>query len=310
MHQKPCPPSHDAGMNEWCRWAWLVGRSMQHDQLPMLGDVICDQESDPIVRQTALGSYWVLTDVDGAIQMEECLLADNELRLALFGLQHPRWWHESSWIDVGDRWLGHDTELDQAVDRLKCWAQRPTLFCRIPHQIYDRVNISPETLINWEDIWRIGVEHSHDHEMSGFVSFWHNHITQWADLWYRWEEAIWLYRWRLQEEQQLVEWTHSEAYAGHFPEVPDVETVAIPRPQSAQESISLMILGLGFYLNASKTSQTAAAWDSIWSSWAASLNYALYETLSNVQTTEWHLGGLTGSLRGRSQAKRRGLQLD
>ena len=94
-----------------------------------------------------------------------------------------------------------------------------------------------------------------------------------------------------------MEWTHKKAHKIRVPDPPLVDMVPLPQAQSAEESITWMVLGLGYHRGAERTDTEAAAWDSIWSSWAASLNYALYEILSNVRITEWHIAGLSGSLR-------------
>ena len=146
--------------------------------------------------------------------------------------------------------------------------------------------------------------------MTGFPGFWAQHITDWAEKWFHWEEAVWLYRWRLQEERNLVEWTQSEPYGALSPAIPGVECMALEEPQTVQDSILLIMLGLGYDRGANASVSQAAEWDSIWSSWGASLNYALFEILANVQVTEWHIGGLSGSLRDRSRVQRWGLHLE
>lgn len=309
MNNELVTPSPDADEYEWCRWAWLMGRRMNAKPLGQLQELVFNVERDPLIRQTALGSYWMLAEVKDAIALEEKLLEQKPQALAVYGLNHPRWWHDSQWLDACQSWTRLDDTVDQTVFRLLSWDGRPLSRARIPHQVYDRVGtvLGP---VDWDKALHAGEQHIQRSKISGFVGFWEHHIAEWARQWFRWEEAVWLYRWRLQEEQQLVEWTHSDPYGAAAPPIPTLECPALSEPRTAQESVCLMMLGLGCQLGAKDDAAKAAGWDSIWSSWAASLHYALFEISSNVQTTEWHVAGLTGSLRDQSRAQRWGLQLD
>lgn len=290
-------PSRNADPTKWCQWAWLVGRMERHEHLPALREIIFDTDFDQLVRQTALSSYWFLSNVQDAIQVEEDLLGQVEVGLALMGLHHPRWWHESLWLDSCQGWLGQHSILDQAITMVLSWGHHPMSYARVPREVRTRVGIPLASPMDWLKIFQTGWNHAVNQQLSGFEEFWRVHGTDWAERWFRWEEAIWRYRWRLEEEQRLVEWTHSKAYAAHVPDAPAVEAVLLPHPECAKDSLALMTLGLGYQTGAEKSQKTAAAWDSIWSSWSASLNYTLFETLNNVQITEWHIAGLTATLR-------------
>lgn len=302
-------PSSGADADEWCRWAWLMGRQSSPEPLAQLREVVSAREQVHLVRQTALGSYWMLSEVHDAMALEVHLLEQQQWHLAVYGLNHPRWWHDSQWVDACQNWVGLDDTVDRTVFRLASWDYRPLAHARIPHHVYERVG-SIRHPVDWDQALVIGEKHIRDPKPSGFVGFWEKHITDWAEQWFRWEEAVWLYRWRIQEEQQLVEWTHSEPYGAAPPPIPIMDCPRLSEARTVQESTRLMMLGSGYQLGAKDSSDAAAAWDSIWSSWAASLNYALFDILSNVQTTEWHVAGLTGSLRDQSRAQRWGLRLD
>lgn len=300
------PIPETADVYQWCRWGWLMGRRPNPEALAMLRRMVLDPDRDLLIRQTALGAYWMLAEAHDAIRLEEELLGDQQWDLAVWGLNHPRWWKSTPWLDACQDWTNLNDQVNQALFRVLSWGQRPLLLARIPTEIYDRIPAITKP-IDWEKMLEVGKQHVREPKSSGFVGFWEQHITEWAKKWYRWEEAVWLYRWRLQEEQQLVEWTNSEPYGARVPEVPMLECPTMLEAETTQERTPLMLLGLGWHLG---SSDKGAAWDSIWSSWAASLNYSLFEILTNVQTTEWHLAGLTGSIRDQSRSQRWGLQWD
>lgn len=301
-------PSGTAEPYDWCRWAWLTGRHRGADALQALRPVIFADDRDILVRQTALTAYWMLCDVEAALEMEEGLLADGRWDLARWGLDNPRWWHDARWLDACQHWIGLHASLDSSLIRVQSWGGRKIAWIRAPEQIYDRITgLQPP---DWPMLLESGLAHMGGPRVKGFPGFWAQHITNWAEKWFHWEEAVWLYRWRLQEERNLVEWTQSESYGVSLPEIPGVECLALREPRTVQDSIFLMMLGLGYNRGANASVRHAAEWDSIWSSWAASLNYALFELTANVQVTEWHIAGLTGSLRDQSRAQRWGLRLD
>lgn len=95
MNNEWVTPSPDADEYEWCRWAWLVGRRVNAKLLGQLHELASDMERDPLIRQTALGSYWMIAEVDDAIALEEKPLEQKPRALAVHGLNHPRWWHDS-----------------------------------------------------------------------------------------------------------------------------------------------------------------------------------------------------------------------
>ncbi|MCL4494815.1 MAG: hypothetical protein M1294_08370 [Firmicutes bacterium] len=290
-------PSQDADPAQWCRWAWLAGQTQCYSCLPVLRELIGNQAYDALVRKTALPSYWILSRVEDAIHLQETLLSQHDVALASVGIKHPHWWHEASWLDACQNWLGQDSLLDQAIVRILSWSHRPTLYARVPQEVMSRAGVVPDERLDWEAMWRLGQKYIGQGSLPGFEGFWPRHMSQWASGWLKWEEAVWRYRWRLREEERLVEWTHKKAHKIRVPDPPLVDMVPLPQAQSAEESITWMVLGLGYHRGAERTDTEAAAWDSIWSSWAASLNYALYEILSNVRITEWHIAGLSGSLR-------------
>lgn len=302
-------PSDTAEPYEWCRWAWLIGRQCRADARAALCSIIFEDDRDITVRQTALSAYWMLSDVKDAIQLEEGLLAERRWGLALWGLDNPQWWHDARWLDASQNWIGVDQSLDSSVIRLQSWGGRKISWVRVPEQIYDRV-AGMQPPLNWRALLEVGAAHLGGPKATGFPGFWAQHITDWAEKWFHWEESVWLYRWRLQEERNLVEWTQSEPYGASSPIIPGVECLALEEPRTVQDSTLLMMLGLGYDWGANASVSQAAEWDSIWSSWGASLNYALFEMLANVQVTEWHIAGLTGSLRDQSRAQHWGLQLD
>lgn len=261
-------PSDTAEPYAWCRWAWLIGRQCSAGTLAALCSMIFEDDRDITVRQTALSAYWMLSDVENAIQLEERLLAERRWDLAQWGLGNPQWWHDTRWLDASQRWIGVDQSLDSSVIRLQSWGGRKISWVRIPDQIYDRI-AGMQPPLNWSALLEAGTAHMGGPKATGFQGFWAQHITDWAEKWFHWEESVWLYRWRLQEERNLVEWTQSEPYGASSPVIPGVECLALGEPRTVQDSTLLMMLGLGYVRGANASVSQAAEWDSIWSSWGA-----------------------------------------
>lgn len=307
MNNGPSPYSE--GSDGWCRWAWLSSRTEEvlADRLiSVLGEIVIDSGRDGDVRRTALQAYWMGTGVRDAVKLESHLIDQKEIALASVGLQHPRWWKDETWILACNAWRGVDTEIDEAIARLWSWSNRPMAIIRIPQEVTERAALTDMSSIDWERAMTVGVDRAGVPSGSPFETFWRGHIMDWAHRWLLWEESVWLYQWRLREEATLTAWTDSAAYRSSWPDLPGVHTLEVPDPRQSRESLYLTMLGLGYLLGQDTSSTSAAAWDGIWSSWSASLNYAIFEVQSNVQTTEWHIGGLAGALRDNYALKRRG----
>ncbi len=312
MDNRLAPPSHSEGSDPWCRWAWLLGRrvGLADDTVSLLHEVAIDSDRDGEVRRTALQAYWMVADVSDAVSLECELFDQNEMTLAVVGLRHPRWWKDEVWLSACDAWRGADPDIDETIARLWSWANRPMGIIRIPREVTERIGLADPDDIGWADAMEVGLDRANDVPDSPFEAFWRRHIMDWADRWLRWEESVWLYQWRLQEEATLTAWTKSVPYPSSWPDSPAIQTLGVPGARPASESLYLTVLGLGYLLGKDQTPALAAAWDGIWSSWSASLNYMTFEILSNVQTTEWHIGGLTGALRDNYAMKRWGLRLE
>ena len=279
------------------QWAWRAGHTQCYSCLPHLRDLIGNRQYDESVREIALSSYWILGDVDNAAELQETLLSQNDFSLALRGVQHPRWWHDPSWLKACQRWLGRDPLVDEAIVRIWHWSNWLAKYVRVPREVLERAHVATrERTIDWEKMWRLGQSHLGAGTLPGFEGFWLGHIRQWSSRWLQWEEAIWRYYWRLKEEERLVEWTHKEDRGLRMPKLPEVVSVELPELQSAEDGLTRMALGLGYHVGAADSEIGCAAWDGIWSSWAASLNYQLYQILSNVRITEWHIAGPSGLL--------------
>ncbi len=290
-------PSQDADLAQWHQWAWLAGYTECRSCLPLLKDLIHNRAGDLALRKMALSSYWTLETVENAINLQDTLVRTSDAEMALLGVQHPRWWHEKAWVNSCENWLGRDSLLDQAVIRLWNWSNRPTFSVRIPKEVLARTQLNLSEGVDWAEMWRRGRDLDEQGNFLGFEKFWPRHIRQWSSNWIKWEEAVTLYRWRLDEEGQLAKWAYKNDRSLDKPQSPEVDSVQLPQAQNAQDALMWMILGLGYHLGRDESDNEAAAWDSIWSSWAASLNYALYEVLSNIRITEWHIAGLSGFLR-------------
>ena len=307
MNRQLLTPAQDADSITWCQWAWLVGQTQSYHFVPQLRDIIFSGEYDLQVRETALSSYWVLSNTAEAIRVEEDLLALNACRLALAGIVDPRWWHENSWLDACQNWFGSDELLDQALIRIRSWANQPSFYARVPQEVLERTHLSQKSAVDWPDMFQIGRSHVHHERSSGFEAFWLLHTADWAARWLQWEEALWRYHWHLEKESRLTQWTQAKISEVQLPELPMVTTVCLAQPERAQDSVVGMVLGLGYHTGADRTEMGSAAWDGIWSSWAASLSYRLFEVLNNVRITEWHIAGMTGTLRDTFYAQSRRL---
>lgn len=292
-------PADNPGI--WCRWAWLVGRrgSAADEARHLLIDTVRDASCEQEVRQTALGAYWMVSTVDDAIKLQQQLIAGGETELARFGLEHPRWWKDEQWLNALEHWFGYDAEMDGTITRLWSWQDRAMQFVRIPTEIFQRTGFSGSPSVDWQEALHTGVVQNVRDPVTPFESFWRGHVRDWVRHWLRWEESVRLYLWRLDEESALTAWTQSAPYPSSRPEIGEIQLMQIDKPRPLSETLYLTILGLGYVLNRHETMESAARWDAIWSSWSSSLNYSTFEILSNVQTTNWHIAGMTGMLRDR-----------
>lgn len=194
-------------------------------------------------------------------------------------------------------WLGCDPKLDEAIMRVWSWVDHPAAFVRVPTEIWPRMGVASESPMAWTDIVAGAQTELRQEPKTPFEAFWRSHIKEWCDRWLAWEESAFLYQWRLGEEENLARWTGSPPYAATVPTGLEVEGVALNKSQRLRNSLYEAVLGLGYWWNQSRSTDLAARWDGIWSSWSSSLNYMTFEVQSNCQTTEWHIGGLTGTLR-------------
>jgi len=289
------PPAASARRRDWLHWIWLVGRMQQRGHLQALKDVILNDGLDEELRKVAVSSYWELVNVDEAILVQNLLIDRQEMVLALYAVNHPKWWHDVQWLDASRHWIGRTDILDAWLKRLWSWTEESTTVARIPREVYHRANAFEEYRGNWGQAWTRGLELLERMPLEGFHAFWPVHIGQWADHFRQWEEATCRYRWRLEEEQALVALTRSDAYITPHIEEPEVDLIVTSEARPPGELLTILILGWGDLVV--KDAQGAALWDSIWASWAASLQYMIFEISSNIQTTEWHIAGLTGALR-------------
>lgn len=299
MHSRLLPPSADAPAVVWCRWAWLTGRQADANAktVALLRDGVLDRDGDKEVRRALLSAYWEVVDVREAITLERELVSGGRDSLALMGVEHPRWWHHDQWVVALEEWLGSETTLDEAIMRVWSWVDHPAACVRIPTEIWPRMGQVPQSSMAWTDIVARAQTELRQEPKSPFEAFWCPHIKDWCNRWLAWEESACLYRWRLREEQDLTRWTGSAPYAAIAPAGLEVERVVLNKSQPLRDSLYEAVLGLGYWWNQARTTDLAAQWDGIWSSWSSSLNYMAFEVQSNCQTTEWHIGGLTGALR-------------
>ncbi len=300
------------GSDDWFRWMWLASRggNADADTLSILRVAVFTSDSTSAARLAALTALWSLAPVSVAIDVETRLLDDGEIALGLAGLAHPRWWKDDNWLTASLGWMGRSPALDSAVARVLSWTERPVSWVRIPLEVWERLGIRRVDTVSWIDVLETGLNRVEQTPTSAFETFWRQHIQDWARRWLQWEECLSLYRWRLREESDLVAWTQSEPYPGSMPDVPEVELARSVLDRPVAEALYFIVLGLGYTLGYDQSVSAAAYWDGVWSSWSSSLHYMTFETLANVQTTEWHIGGLTGALRHRYAVKRWGLRLD
>lgn len=312
MNEVLAIPDRSDGPQAWCRWAWLSGRRPVNnpETKTTLRDVILDNGFGDEVRLTALSAFWTLYELDEIVELQHQLIANHEMALAVSALLHPRWSHNEDWLTACGDWVGVNQDIDEAVIRLWNWADRPIDSVRIPREVLERADIIDVPSIDWRHCLEVGLERAHTPPHSPFEGFWQQHVTDWAAHWLQWEEQIWLYNWRLHEETMLTEWTQSQPYPTVRPVSPTTTVIKIDEARKASEALCFTMLGLGYVLQRNADDHVAAKWDSLWASWSSSLNYATFEVMSNVQTTEWHIGGLTGALRDLYAMKRWGLQLD
>ena len=305
-------PVAAVGSDDWFRWVWLVGRgrAAQADTVDAIQETVLSDGCPASVRAAALNALWSLVPVSVAVGIERQLLDRQDFDLALAGLAHPRWWKDESWLAACMGWIGRDAVVDATVARVLSWTERSVCWGRVPTEVWERIGISRDGTTSWRDVLETGIRCVQDPPKSPFETFWRQHIRHWVNRWLQWEESVYLYQWRIREESDLVAWTGSEPYPAAVPEAPDVDLVAVMADRQAAETLYLTMLGLGYTLRYDQSVSAAAQWDGIWSSWSSSLHYMTFEILTNAQTTEWHIGGLTGALRDPYAVKRWGLSLD
>lgn len=305
-------PVAAVGSDDWFRWVWLVGRgrTAQAYTVDAIQETVLSDCYPASVRAAALNALWSLVPVSVAVGIERQLLDRQDFDMALAGLAHPRWWKDESWLAACMGWIGRDAVVDATVARVLSWTERSVCWGRVPTEVWERIGISRDGTTSWRDVLETGIRRVQDPPKSPFETFWRQHIRHWVNRWLQWEESVYLYQWRIREESDLVAWTGSEPYPAAVPEAPDVDLVAVMADRQAAETLYLTILGLGYTLRYDQSVSAAAQWDGIWSSWSSSLHYMTFEILANVQTTEWHIGGLTGALRDQYAVKRWGLSLD
>ncbi len=305
-------PSESAAPAVWCRWAWLVSRqnTAGEQESGLLESIVRDTAAEMELRTTALSALWVTSALTAAAKIEGALVRHGQNDVALSGVLHPRWWHDEGWQDLSGSWVGACDDLDAAIWMIWAWANWPSPVVRVPVELLERTGLGKWEDHNWLEALRVGVARAENSSArSPFEAFWPQHIRDWVLRWLRWEEAVRLYRWRLAEEASLTRWSGSPPYPASLPPEPRVLKIALDTPMPPHNALYFTMLGLGYLLE-KDSAESAPLWDSIWSSWASSLNYLTFEIQSNCQTTEWHIAGLTGALRDSYAMKRWGLSLD
>ncbi len=305
-------PVPAVGTDDWFRWVWLVSRggSASADTLDTIATTVFSDSCTSSVRLAALNALWSVAPVAAVIEVERRLLDGDAVDMGLAGLAHPRWWKDPSWLAACRGWLGRNAVVDETLARVLSWTERPVPWVRVPAEVWERTGISGHSQIAWIDVLETGMARVEEPPQSPFETFWRRHMQDWAHRWLQWEENLFLYRWRLGEEADLVAWTGSPPYPASVPEAPAVEWILGAPERPGAETLFLTMLGLGYTLGYHHSAAAAAQWDAVWSSWASSLHYMTFEILANVQTTEWHIGGLTGALRDHYALQRWGLSLD
>lgn len=305
--QRPIPPSESAVPRDGCRWVWLASRqnTVEEQERQLLESIVRDPTADPELQQTALSALWMTSPVTTAVVLEDSFVRHGHTDVALTGILRPRWWNDPVWQHVAASWLETNDRLDAAIWMVRAWANRPSSVTRVPIEVLERAGLGDSRDLVWSQALQIGRERAKAEARTPFEGFWRQHVRDWVGRWLQWEQAAHRYRWRLAKEELLTRWTDSAPYAAAVPPAPEILTIPLDTPMTPQESLYWVILGLGYLLGQDGL-DLAPKWDAIWSSWPSSLHYLTFEVQSNCQTTEWHIGGLTGALRDGSAMKRWG----
>jgi len=177
-------------------------------------------------------------------------------------------------------------------DVLSLWGETVSMV-PIPDELWTRCEIESRE-IPWDVVWRTGRERLAGTD-DGWGKSWKYHVQQWAKNWFRDRRARYLYTWRKFEEARLEQWLAGTTPGlGPTPAVP--EWIRLPEPMLSHEALTAIALGLAPFSRRFSMHDFPAWWDGVWSSWATSLHYDMYERYTNIRVTEWHIGALTGQM--------------
>ncbi|MDA8194671.1 MAG: hypothetical protein M0Z53_11845 [Thermaerobacter sp.] len=268
---------------------WILGRHRVHRAMPRLAALIRQEPLATAERQHYLRAWLELATWQEAreLLMDDTLADDLRVTVAReYEADQVPQWHASLGIAAGS-----GLQADGLVEAAGWVGQEvPAVF--LPQESLARCHIA--RLPAWPQVMAAGGKRMAG-PRRGFEEFWTGHIQRWASRWLQQDRLSSQYAQALASERQLQRWlgrAETEAVAPVAAKIKIALTPALP----AEEALERLAWGLAEVTERSRADTFAAWWDSIWSSWAAALQYDLYQLDSNWQITKWHLGGLTADL--------------
>lgn len=275
--------------------AWVMGRRRVSSAASRLWRRATDPGLDNLQSRRLCLEAWLETQLLTKIKesLDWSLLAAIDPSLVVSAVQHPRWLADRAWLDdltEATHW-GQDSR--HAVWTVWAWSDRAVPALPLPLDLRQRCGISEQATINWDAVWQEGILSLLEGESWDRIEV--THAKTWAGKCLHYMQAECIYYRTRNDENILDQWLN-KPIGPLLADPKPQEWVTLPMPTGAIKALTVIGLGLAKWSDHFGEPDFSAWWDGVWASWAASLQYALYEIYSNIQITEWHLGGLTGML--------------
>ncbi len=276
--------------------SWIIGRRRIVEARQKLWDLATAENSLEIsTRQVCMKAWSEVVSIEEALRVinwPELIAIDPSLPLIL--LKNPLWMDNGDWQNVLIRQSALTSETARTAQTILGWQNCDVTAITWPVEAFIRFNVDPRN-IDWHIVIEEGYTLLTEQNPAPWLVLWQEHAAEWARNWYRAQRALVLYERSREDENQLRQWLDS-ARNEVRPALETTQWVSLPDTMRSYFALAMVSLGLHRVSGQPLSHASQAWWDGMLCSWSASLHYTLYETYTNLQITQWHIGALIGRI--------------
>lgn len=276
--------------------SWIIGRRRIVEARQKLWDLVTAENSlDISTRQVCLKAWSEVVPIEEALRVinwSEVTEIDPSLPSIL--LNNPLWIDNGDWQDALMRQSALASETARTAQCILGWQNCDVTAITWPVEAFIRFNVDPRN-IDWQIVIEEGYTLLTEQNPAPWLGLWQQHAAEWARNWYRAQRALALYERSREDENQLRQWLDSATNEAQ-PALEPVTWISLPDTMRSYSALAMVSLGLHRLSGQPLNHAFRAWWDGVLCSWSASLQYTLYETYTNLQITQWHIGALIGRI--------------